>query len=145
MRLTLLGHLSSFGGQWGCPVTVLAMMFEALQDRVKCLLSRLVTGGFLKSRRYAVGSSVIALDNLEHPSSAPFHFQPTSTCESKLQERLARNRLTWTIVCSLLYRSLASRGRRLISPWSNGPVIARCQEMIPRGWVEFYGFCLILS
>lgn len=146
MRLVLLGHLSSFGEQWCCPTTVLVMMLAQLRAGTSILLSRLVAGGGAKSRKYAVGSlCVISLDNLGHTSSAPFHFQPVSRRTSKTEEWLLRPRLTWPIVCSLLYRSLASGGRHLVSSRPNRPIIAVRQEMIPNCWAKFHRTRLVLT
>lgn len=136
MRL-VLGHLSSFGGQWFCPGDGIGCGVRVTQGKDKCSPFKVGDKGGFKSRRYAVGSFVCYITRQSRAPSAPFHFQPASTCTSKLQGRLLRTRLVWLIVCCLLYRSSALRGCHLISFRSKGPVIAMHQEMIPRGWVEF--------
>lgn len=119
---------------------------RAAQGRDKRSPFKVGGRGGAESRKYAVGRlCVISLDNLGHTSSAPFHFQPTSRRTSKTEERFLRSRLTWPIVCSLLYRSLASDGRHLVSSRSNGPIIAVRQELIPKCWAEFHRTRLVLT
>lgn len=64
-------------------------MFEAIQDRDKYLLSRLVTGGFLKSRRYAVGSFVLYHSIISGPLFSPFPFSARVDMHVEASETVA--------------------------------------------------------
>lgn len=82
MRL-VLGHLSSFGGQWFCPGYGIGCDFRVAQ-------------GWDKSSPFKVGdkgpqiTEICSWEFCELYHSAPFHFQPASTCTSK---RLPRTRM----------------------------------------------------
>lgn len=71
------------------------------------------------------------------PLFSPFPFSARVDMHVEASETVASDSIE-LVDCGLLYRSFASRGRHLISSWSNGPVISLHQKVIPRGWVEFY-------
>lgn len=75
MRL-VLGHLSSFGGQWFCPGDGIGYDARVAQGKDKCSpFSVGDRGGGFKSRRYAVGSFVCYITRQSRaPLFSPFPF-----------------------------------------------------------------------
>lgn len=74
MRL-VLGHLSSFGGQWFCPGDGIGCGIRVTQGKDKCSPFKVGDKGGFKSRRYAVGSFVCYITRQSRaPLFSPFPF-----------------------------------------------------------------------
>lgn len=139
MRLVVLGHLSSFGEKRCCPATV----SKQSSTWTSCALSRLVTGGSQITETCGWEFlCAISLDNLGHPPPRPLSIFSTRRhmhVEGSGTVALCPTSLADCLWFSVLQIGLARRTAVVSSrSRSNGPVIARRHEMIPRGRVGFY-------
>lgn len=136
MRL-VLGHLSSFGGQWFCPGDGIGCDVRVAQGKDKRSPFKVGDQGDLESRRYAVGRCVISLDNLGGPLFSPFPFPARVDMHVEASGTVASDStgLADSLQFIVPQLGLARLPSHLVL--SEGPVVAMRQEMIPRGWVEF--------